>query len=61
MEVNKVFIVFRVPAFGTKRVEIVLPNEAMAKDYIRFRDEFGYGGWIYEEHEIKNVKFNWEK
>lgn len=54
MEEDKVFIVLRTPAFGQKRIVIVLPNEDMAKDYIRFKDDLGYGGWIYEEHEIKH-------
>ena len=54
MEEDAVFIVFREPAFGQKRIVIVLPNEEMAKAYIFFRDKWGYGGWAYEKHEIKH-------
>jgi len=54
MEEDLIYIVFRTYAFGSDRIDIVLPNEEMAKDYIESKDKFGYGGWRYEGHRIKH-------
>ena len=54
MEEDSVYIVIRTHAFGNDRIQIVLPNEEMAKDYIATKDKYGYGGWRCEEHKIEH-------
>lgn len=53
MEEDFVYIVFRT-YFGINSIVIVLPNEEMAKDYIKTIDVYGSGDWRFEKHEIKH-------